>query len=207
MRTPTSGVCGVGDATNIFTCTAGVLWRKGDSMATLWVREHPDPCFSGSLTSRKVLIYYAQVCFRWLLFTDNKEKDVADYFLQITKKRILQMQGKKWLNWLYSVLGRFSTEFRKLLQRCALNICCLNLGWGNFSKSKLQSSLDIMLAWFPMGKPICGPGSCVPPLACQFSEPELSYICHRHSDWFPVGYIIKTQHNTNHSLILSLFQL
>ena len=34
--------------------------------------------FSGSKTSRKVLIHYAQVCFRWLPFTDNKEKDVAN---------------------------------------------------------------------------------------------------------------------------------
>ena len=49
---------------------------------------------------------------------------VGDYFLQITKermllitpkKRMLQMQGEKCLNWLHSILGRFSTDFRKLL--------------------------------------------------------------------------------------------
>ena len=49
---------------------------------------------------------------------------VGDYLLQITKekmllitskKRMLQMQGKKWLNWLHSILRRFSTDFRKLL--------------------------------------------------------------------------------------------
>ena len=49
---------------------------------------------------------------------------LGDYLLQIikekmllitTKKRILQVQGEKWLNWLHSILGRFSTDFRKLL--------------------------------------------------------------------------------------------
>ena len=48
---------------------------------------------------------------------------VGDYLLQITKermllvtskRRMLQMQGEKWLNWLHSILGRFSTDFRKL---------------------------------------------------------------------------------------------
>ena len=58
--------------------------EKRDSMATLWVRERPNPCLDrllllpGSITSKKVLIHYAQVCFRWLLLTDNKEKDVAN---------------------------------------------------------------------------------------------------------------------------------
>ena len=58
-----------------------------------------------------VLIYYAQVCFRWLPFTDNKGKDVADYF----KEKDVAKQGGKQLNWLHSILGRFSTDFRKLL--------------------------------------------------------------------------------------------
>ena len=49
---------------------------------------------------------------------------VGDDLLQITKermllitskRRMLQMQGEKWLNWLHSILGRFSTDFRKLL--------------------------------------------------------------------------------------------
>ena len=110
----------------------------------------------------------------------------GDYLLQITKKRMLQMQGKKWLNWLHSIPGRFSRDFRKLLQRYAVNICCLNSEWGIFSKSKPQSSLDIMQAWFPVGKRICGPGSWVPPCTCQFSEPGLSYINHCHKHWFPI---------------------
>ena len=37
------GPCVV-DATNKFTRTAEVLWRKRDGMASLWVRERPDPC-------------------------------------------------------------------------------------------------------------------------------------------------------------------
>ena len=46
---------------------------------------------------------------------------VGDYLLQITKERMLLItskkrrfanQGEKWLNWLHSILGRFSTDFR-----------------------------------------------------------------------------------------------
>ena len=68
-------------------------------------------CLSGHITSRKVS------------FTIHRFA-VGDYLLQITKermllitskKRMLQMQGEKWLNWLHSILGRFSTDFMKLL--------------------------------------------------------------------------------------------
>ena len=45
-------------------------------------------CFSRYITSRMVLIYYAQVRFGWLPFTENKGGDVANY----TKKEgYLQM--------------------------------------------------------------------------------------------------------------------
>ena len=99
---------------------------------------------------------------------------VGDYLLQITKERMLlitskrrmfQMQGEKWLNWLHSILGRFSTDFRNLLWRYEVNICCLNPGWGSFSISKSRSSLCTMQAWFPTGEPIRGHRSCVPDLA------------------------------------------
>ena len=49
---------------------------------------------------------------------------LGGYLLQKTKERMLlitseegylQMQREKWLNWLHSILGRFSTDFRKLL--------------------------------------------------------------------------------------------
>ena len=36
---------------------------------------------------------------RWLLFTDNKGKDVIDYFLQINKEKMLQMQGNNKSDW------------------------------------------------------------------------------------------------------------
>ena len=43
-------------------------------------------------------------------------KDVTEYFLQINEKKMLQMQGNdEWLVWLHSILGRISTDFRKLL--------------------------------------------------------------------------------------------
>ena len=57
-----------------------------------------------------VLIYYAQVHFRWLHFTDNKRKNVTNYF----KEKDVADQGEKWLNWLHSILGRFSSDFSKL---------------------------------------------------------------------------------------------
>ena len=58
-------------------------------------------CFFGHITLRMVLIYYAQICFRWLPFTENKREDVAHY---IKKEGHLQMQREKWLSWLYSSL-------------------------------------------------------------------------------------------------------
>ena len=45
-------------------------------------------CFSGHITLRMVLIYCAQVHFRWLPFTENKGEDVANY---IKKEVYLQM--------------------------------------------------------------------------------------------------------------------
>ena len=45
-----------------------------------------------------------------LPFTDNKGKNVANYF----KEKDVIDQGEKWLNWLHSILGRFSSDFRKL---------------------------------------------------------------------------------------------
>ena len=44
--------------------------------------------FSGHIMSRMVLIYYAQVCFGWLPFTENKGEDVANY---IKEEGYLQM--------------------------------------------------------------------------------------------------------------------
>ena len=135
----------------------------------LWESERLDPCLDRLLllsnsihTSKKVFIHYAHVCFRWLLFRDNKGKDVTDYFLQIIKEQMLQMQGNGKSDWsgytpFLGELAHTSGSYLKIF-----SICCFNSGWGSFSKSKPQSSLGIMQAWFPTRKPICGFGSCVP---------------------------------------------
>ena len=68
-------------------------------------------CFSGHNTLRVVLVYSAQITFRWLPFTENKGEDVANDI----KEGYLQTQWEKWLNWIHSILGRFSSDFRKLL--------------------------------------------------------------------------------------------
>ena len=88
-----------------------MAWPLSEGESTLTLALTGFYCFSGHITLRIVLIYYAQVCFRWLLFTENKGEDVASYFKE---KDICKCKGK-WLNWLRSIVGRFSTDFRKLL--------------------------------------------------------------------------------------------
>ena len=69
-------------------------------------------CFSVHITLRMVLIYYAQVPFRWLPFTENKGEDVANY---IKKPRIFANVKGKVVEQVTLVLGRFSIDFRNLL--------------------------------------------------------------------------------------------
>ena len=52
------------------------------------------------------LIYYAQVQCRGLPFTDNQGQNPANYF----KEEDVTAQGGKWLNWLHSIIGWFSTN-------------------------------------------------------------------------------------------------
>ena len=59
-----------------------------------------------------ILIYCAQVHFRWLPFTENKGEDVANY---IKKKRIFANVKGKVVELVTLLLRRFSTDFRKLL--------------------------------------------------------------------------------------------
>ena len=66
-------------------------------------------CFCGYITLRMILIYYSQVHCRRLPFIDNKGQNTTNYF----KEKDVTAQGGKWLNWLHSILGRFSTDFRK----------------------------------------------------------------------------------------------
>ena len=56
-----------------------------------------------------VLIYYAQVRFRWLPFTENKGEDVANY---IKKRRIFANVMGKVVELVILILGRFSIDFR-----------------------------------------------------------------------------------------------
>ena len=59
-----------------------------------------------------VLIYCAQVRFGWLPFTENKGEDVANY---MKKGRIFANVKGKAVELVTLVLGRFSSDFRKLL--------------------------------------------------------------------------------------------
>ena len=60
-------------------------------------QESPTPawtgfyCFSGHITLRMVLIYYAQVHCRWLPFTDNQGQKAAKYFKE---KDVTAQAGK-----------------------------------------------------------------------------------------------------------------
>ena len=93
MQTRPTGSCVVA-AIDKYTRTTESCGGKG--MAQPLSQEESTPtlvltdfyCFSGHITLRMVLIYYAQVCFRWLLFIENKVEDVANY---IKKEGYLQM--------------------------------------------------------------------------------------------------------------------
>ena len=77
--------------------------QHGHSLSEKGLHPLPGQAFIAFLDhQRMILIYYAQVCFRWLSFTENKGEDVANY---IKEEGYLQMQREKWLNWLHSSLG------------------------------------------------------------------------------------------------------
>ena len=54
-----------------------------------------------------VLIYYSQVHHRWLPFKDHKGENTAN---NVKEKDVIARGG----NWSHSILGWFSTDFRKL---------------------------------------------------------------------------------------------
>ena len=90
--------------------------EKGMACHSLSEREPP------SLPGQPFIAFLGTLHGGWSSFTMHRFA-LGDYLLQITKermllitskKRMLQMQGEKWLNWLHSILGRFSTDFRKL---------------------------------------------------------------------------------------------
>ena len=57
-------------------------WKRGPAPSLAWTGFY---CFSGHITFRMVLIYYAQVRFRWLPFTENKSENVTNYIKNICK--------------------------------------------------------------------------------------------------------------------------
>ena len=151
-------------------------WERARGLERAQERE-PTPawtgfyCSSRHITSRMVLIYYAQVCLGWLPFTDNKEEDVAKYIKEV----YLQCKGRNGWNRLCSILGRSSSDFRKL--KILSKHFLPQFRVREFSKSKCHSSLGTMQAWFPLGEPIRGCGSCLSTsLPTGFSECGLGYI-------------------------------
>ena len=95
MQTPACSARGIMADMRKIHMDYRVLWKKRNRMATLSSGDCPGTlaltgfyCFSGHITLRMVLIYYAQVRFRWLPFAENKGEDVANY---IKKEGYLQM--------------------------------------------------------------------------------------------------------------------
>ena len=85
--------CGCNGQIHMESCGGeGMVWplSQEDSAPTLALTGFY--CFSGHLTLRMALIYYAQACFRWLPFTENKGEDVANY---IRKKMIFAIAKGK----------------------------------------------------------------------------------------------------------------
>ena len=64
-------------------------------------------CFSGHITLRVILIYYAQVHHRWLPFKEDKGQDTANYFKE---KNVTAQAG----SCSHSIPGWFRTDFRKM---------------------------------------------------------------------------------------------
>ena len=58
-----------------------------------------------------ILIYYAEVHFRWLPFTENKGEGVANY---IKEERFCKCKEKV-VKLVTLILGMFSIDIRKLL--------------------------------------------------------------------------------------------
>ena len=94
MQTPVCSVRGLVAEMRKFTQTTKSCGRKGTARplsqgeSTLTLALAGFYCFSGHITLRMVLIYYAQLHFRWLPFTENKGEDVANY---IKKEWYFQM--------------------------------------------------------------------------------------------------------------------
>ena len=146
---PAHRICCCGHNIQIHTDYRNPVEKKGQHGHSLSKRgpkgaREPTPawtgfyCFSRHITSRMVLIYDAQVCFGWLSFTDNKGEDVAKYI----KEGYLQCKGRSGRNRLCSILGRSSSDFRKLKM---FTNHIINLSQKRFKDSNPQS--DEKIQW------------------------------------------------------------
>ena len=126
--------------------------------------------FSRPLTSKKVLLYYAEVCFGWLSL-QTKER----VSLNTSKEDICNVKGEM-VEILCSIPGRSSSNFRKIkiLSKHLLPQGERVLARASLIAVKIQCRPD-----FPLGEPIHGRGSCPPTsLPTGFSEWGLSHISH-----------------------------
>ena len=111
-------------------------------------------CFSGYITSRMVLIFYAQ--FR---FTDNK-----GMLLITSKKRMFyKCKGKSGWTGYTPYLGGLAKILGSYFKDMQYTFAALIQGEGVLAQSKPQCRLGTMQVWFPTGEPICVCGSCVLP--------------------------------------------
>ena len=79
MRTPACNVCGVVAEMRQIHTIRDPARPLSQEKSTPTLALSGFYCFSGHITLRMVLIYHAQVHFRWLPFTENKGEDVANY--------------------------------------------------------------------------------------------------------------------------------
>ena len=78
------------------------------------------------------ILHWGWSSFRWLqktkervLLITSKRKDISN-----VKRKVVEL--------VTLTFGRFSIDFRRLLWSYPVNFCCLNSGWGSFSKKQVS---------------------------------------------------------------------
>ena len=77
-----------------FTQTTEILWRKRDSMATLYVRERARGPENQPLPGQAFIAFLGTLYQGWFSFAMHRFT-LGDYLLQITKERMLLITSKK----------------------------------------------------------------------------------------------------------------
>ena len=195
MRTLASSVHGVVDEMKqIHTDSWSPVEKKGPWGHSLKGRA-PQP-LPGQAFIGFLIAYIKKGSFIMLRFA------LGNYFLQITKERMLlitsyRLTKKKCCKCkgMIRVIGLVTLQsLGELAQTSgsyfkdmhAVSIWCFTSGWGSFSKSKPQSSLGTMQAWFPKGEPIHGFGVLHASRAYGLSNRAGLHLPF-HSDRFPIG--------------------